>query len=297
METLNLMKNVVKTLLLSCVVIAASAQAGTHYYFVHNDHLGTPQMMTDDTQEVVWQVESQKPFGEVAVNEDPDMDGVDVALNVRFPGQYYDAEIGVSYNYFRTYDASLGRYVQSDPIGLNGGINTYGYVAGNPLKYIDPMGLDFGFGVDSSQAGGNGHTTLYFQGPSGGWYAYDQGAAGNPSIGGNLGYLFDLPAGVNIQSIDGPPDDALIYSSSQSQDAAITSCANQSQNSHNNGQAQYNLFSNNCTDAAVDVLACAGIQVPNSAFSPQPNNWFEDLQENGPVVCRQTRRGIRCEAM
>jgi len=58
-----------------------------------------------------------------------------------FAGQYYDWETGLHYNYYRDYDPSTGRYVQSDLIGLGGGLNTYGYVNQNPLRYVDPLGL------------------------------------------------------------------------------------------------------------------------------------------------------------
>ena len=109
-------------------------------YYIHNDHLGTPQVLTDENGQVVWRA-VYNPFGSATVNEDVDGDGNRVTFNKRFPGQYYDQETGLHYNYFRYYDPQTGRYITSDPIGLAGGLNTYAYVLNNPLSYIDPYGL------------------------------------------------------------------------------------------------------------------------------------------------------------
>ena len=105
------------------------------YYYYQNDHLNTPRIMTDRQQKVVWQGVSQA-FGVTTVTVD------EIENNLRFPGQYYDAGMGTHYNYFRDYDPRVGRYLQSDPIGLRGGLNTYSYVFGNPVRYIDPNGLN-----------------------------------------------------------------------------------------------------------------------------------------------------------
>ena len=88
----------------------------------------------------LWQ---EKPFGDGYVNQDPDNDGVAFEYNLRFPGQYFDTETGLYYNYHRYYDPQTGRYITSDPIGLDGGLNTYGYAGGNPLGRIDPTGKFF----------------------------------------------------------------------------------------------------------------------------------------------------------
>ncbi|MCP4489669.1 MAG: RHS repeat-associated core domain-containing protein, partial [Gammaproteobacteria bacterium] len=89
----------------------------------------------NEAGQVVWEWDSEA-FG----NEAPmSYDGTEV--NLRFPGQVYDVETGLYYNYFRYYDSSTGRYVQSDPIGLEGGINTYAYVEGNPVRFVDFFGL------------------------------------------------------------------------------------------------------------------------------------------------------------
>lgn len=107
-------------------------------YYIHNDHLNTPQVVTNQNQQVVWMA-NYEPFGKLAANQSNSIE-----LFSRFPGQYLDPETGLYYNYFRDYDPSIGRYIESDPIGLRGGINTYLYVDGKPITSVDLFGLQAG---------------------------------------------------------------------------------------------------------------------------------------------------------
>ena len=107
---------------------------------LHGDQLGTPRLATDASGTVVWRWESDA-YGTTPPEQDPDGDGIDTVVNLRFPGQYYDAESGLFYNWHRYYDPETGGYITSDPIGLVGGINTYGYVRGNPVVRTDSGGL------------------------------------------------------------------------------------------------------------------------------------------------------------
>ena len=110
-------------------------------HYVHADHLGSPRAVTRPTDnQLLWQWDNTDPFGNNAANENPTGLGT-FKYGLRFPGQYYDAETGTHYNYFRDYDPAIGRYVQSDPIGLKGGANTYGYVKSRPVRLTDPFGL------------------------------------------------------------------------------------------------------------------------------------------------------------
>lgn len=125
----------------------ASAQT---VYYIHSDHLDTPRWATNQNGQKVWSWQSDA-YGTTMANEDPLGTGVNTTIPLRFAGQYFDSETGFHYNYFRTYIPDLGRYSQSDPIGLEGGWNTFLYVEGNPISYNDPYGLAIPLPGDSTQ--------------------------------------------------------------------------------------------------------------------------------------------------
>ena len=167
-------------------------------YAVHTDHLGTPRRLTDAQNKPAWQLAysafgdnapttAQNHFKPTATMSEGDDKKAALTFNLRFPGQYFDAESGLSYNYLRTYDARTGRYTQSDPIGLNGGWNRFTYVGGNPLSRVDPLGLwalNIGISLSVTVPG----TPIAFNG------GFGIVADGN----GNIGGYSSLGAGVGV---------------------------------------------------------------------------------------------------
>jgi RHS repeat-associated protein len=112
------------------------ALGGDTIHYAYTDNLGTPRAVTTQSGTLVWDwPNTRNPFGERAAS------GNGYTLNLRFPGQYFDAETGLSYNYFRDYESAIGRYVESDPVGLQGGLSTYAYVSNAPLKSYDAKGM------------------------------------------------------------------------------------------------------------------------------------------------------------
>ena len=100
---------------------------------IHADQVDRPDTVTDASQNVIWHAKNY-PFGSTVTL-------ANISLNLGFPGQYYDAETWLWNNGYRDYNSGFGRYIESDPAGLSGGINTYAYVGNNPLNSTDPLGL------------------------------------------------------------------------------------------------------------------------------------------------------------
>jgi RHS repeat-associated protein len=117
------------------------APTGAQAYYIFADHLNTPRLIADATGTTVWRWDNQEPFGNDSPNADPNSTGNSFDFPLRFPGQYFDRETNLAYNYFRDYDPGIGRYIESDPIGLVGGINTYAYGSSSPLVRTDELGL------------------------------------------------------------------------------------------------------------------------------------------------------------
>ncbi len=132
--------------------------------YIQSDHLGTPRLLIDPTTGAsLWEWSSKgEVFGSQAPNIDPAGNGASMELALRFPGQQATVASALYYNNQREYDATTGRYSQSDPIGLRGGSSTYSYVGSSPLRFVDPLGLVKWRGYAHGIAGGGGGLALAF---------------------------------------------------------------------------------------------------------------------------------------
>jgi RHS repeat-associated protein len=181
---------------------------GTQTTYLHPDHLGTPRIGTDASQTIQWRYRSDA-FGMATIT------GAHT-VRLRMPGQIDLGFGGINYNYFRDYDPNVGRYLESDPIGLLGSLNTYAYVDNNPLRWIDPTGeiklpndpsgLPGDWQLDPSHRDPNGERWRHPSGDSLDWH---KGRPGMPGWRGkdhwhHNGGNKHLPPGAEVPD---PPED------------------------------------------------------------------------------------------
>lgn len=233
--------------------------AGVSVYYVHSDHQNTPRRLSRPSDNViVWRWDSD-PFGINAASEDPDGDSVAIAYNVRFPGQYFDSESGAHYNYFRDYDPSSGRYLESDPIGLLGGVNTYAYAAANPIRYFDPDGLDIAV-IENGPTAGNpiGHTAVAVTGA--GVYSFGNDTSAGSSLSQ---YLLEQAQRRNTK--------VYVIPTTPEQDAAALDYLRDFPDTSLPKDWPSKLWADNCSVRSNGALSAAGIPYPvveGSALPP-----------------------------
>jgi RHS repeat-associated protein len=237
---------------------------------IQTDHLGTPRVVIDratNTSIWAWNI-GREAFGSDAPNEDPDKDGAKYVFDMRFPGQRYDAVTRLFQNGWRDYDPTSGRYIQSDPIGLAGGISTYAYVGSNPHGHTDPFGLDIAVVIDRDVVkigyGYAGHSAVLIGNESEGWTYYsknglDEATGMQSDSRSSYAGLGDFLA-ANSRYKEG-----FSISTNKIQDFDARRWAD----AHINDP--YSGAWNNCADFVHGALYSAGLDVSGSLFPSTPN--------------------------
>jgi RHS repeat-associated protein len=180
------------------VVMVDVATDNAIYYYL-NDRLGTPEILTDATGTVVWEA-WHEPFGQVYIHPSSSVEN-----NPRMPGQYFDQETGLHYNYYRYYDPKTGRYLTPDPIGLLGGVHLFLYAENSPLTFIDELGL-WGAGLAAAESTEGGIFILGAgQTASAGIGLFARGLH-IPSVGG-LATFGGFAGGRYIENVSSPCED------------------------------------------------------------------------------------------
>lgn len=236
-------------------------------YYVHSDQVSRPEAVTNSAKSVVWRA-NNTPFNR---GIKADTFG---GLSLGFPGQYWDAESGLWHNGFRSYEPTLGRYLQADPLGLAAGLNPYVYVGNNPLSFVDSLGLD---------------REIIFWAPMwtqpGSWFGHVSTVGGNGEnySFGTHGWDRTYPTAqsyVDRQTSQQGPNRSgtgLVVGMTPEQDAIFDQCLVEKK-----AEAQpYNGLSNNCTTAAQQCLNAAGVNVPSSIF---PQDFQDALWGSGSVI-------------
>ncbi|MCU4391658.1 RHS repeat-associated core domain-containing protein [Acinetobacter courvalinii] len=172
------------------IAVIMGSGASAKLYYIVNDAQNTPRRLIDPSNDsVVWAWDSTA-FGVAPPSIEL------VKFNLRFPGQYYDTHSGLFYNHNRYYNPELGRYMQPDPIGLEGGSNPYIYAGSNPVMNVDPNGLEFSnslynFAYNTSYAINDGLTFGLWTNFNN-WYYGGTGGYNSNSVGANTGVFLSM---------------------------------------------------------------------------------------------------------
>ncbi|MEF9387165.1 RHS repeat domain-containing protein [Ralstonia solanacearum species complex bacterium KE056] len=242
----------------------ATIKSGTPYY-IYADQIDTPRVITDTNNLMVWRWDQTDPFGAAQPDENPTSLG-GFRYNLRFPGQLYDQETGKHYNANRDYDPAGGRYIQSDPIGLNGRQwSTYTYVRGNPVSFIDPQGLytevvawrPVGIGGSSY-----GHVSTNVNGQNFSW---------GP---GGWDKTYPNASDYNKRQSEFRGGTGVVLNLTPEQEAAFAACMRKARGS-------YNAISNNCGTPPQECLKSVGVDI---GYSTLPSIVLDNLKASPSAI-------------